>query len=223
MNVAELQRRLSALGFDPGPIDGVYGRRTIAAVKTFQKAKGLTVDGIVGPQTIAALAEGNRPAFLPWMEEINRRKGLHETRNRTSLISWLRSDGRTLGDPAKLPWCGDAVETPIALTLPDEPLPANPYLARNWMKFGRACKPTYGAVLVFWRGDRHGTSGHVGFYEGEDASAYHVLGGNQSNAITVARLAKDRLLGARWPLTVPLPQGGAIMKAATGALSTNEA
>lgn len=49
------QARLLELGFDPGPIDGIRGPKTIAAVKAFQKAWDLVVDGIVGPKTIAAM------------------------------------------------------------------------------------------------------------------------------------------------------------------------
>jgi len=50
-----LQRALHALGFDPGPIDGIFGPRTEAAVIEFQRTMGIQVDGIVGPQTWAAL------------------------------------------------------------------------------------------------------------------------------------------------------------------------
>ncbi|MEZ0229239.1 MAG: N-acetylmuramoyl-L-alanine amidase, partial [Planctomycetota bacterium] len=47
--VAELQRLLVAKGFNPGPIDGIFGSRTDGAVRAFQRARGLVVDGIAGP------------------------------------------------------------------------------------------------------------------------------------------------------------------------------
>ncbi len=53
--VFDLQTRLKAAGFDPGPIDGIFGPRTQAAVIAFQQSKNLTVDGIVGVQTWTAL------------------------------------------------------------------------------------------------------------------------------------------------------------------------
>jgi peptidoglycan hydrolase-like protein with peptidoglycan-binding domain len=53
--VIQLQTALKAAGFDPGPLDGVFGPRTEAAVIAFQKSKNLLVDGVVGPQTWAAL------------------------------------------------------------------------------------------------------------------------------------------------------------------------
>src|SRR3954468_9004040 len=53
--VRALQRRLHAASVDPGPADGRFGPLTEAAVRRFQSARGLVVDGIVGPRTGPAL------------------------------------------------------------------------------------------------------------------------------------------------------------------------
>lgn len=57
-SVVTLQNKLKAAGFNPGAADGAFGPKTEAAVKAFQRAKGLTADGVVGPKTWAAL---NKP------------------------------------------------------------------------------------------------------------------------------------------------------------------
>jgi hypothetical protein len=54
-DVKELQRMLQQLGWSPGPVDGIFGPLTEAAVRSFQAAHGIVVDGIVGPVTSAAL------------------------------------------------------------------------------------------------------------------------------------------------------------------------
>ncbi len=51
----EVQQDLTDLGFYSGPINGVFGPVTTAAVKRFQARAGLPADGIAGPQTMAAL------------------------------------------------------------------------------------------------------------------------------------------------------------------------
>jgi peptidoglycan hydrolase-like protein with peptidoglycan-binding domain len=57
-DVRWVQRRLQTHGFEPGPADGVFGPRTDAAVRAFQRARSLEADGIVGPHTRQALANG---------------------------------------------------------------------------------------------------------------------------------------------------------------------
>ena len=54
--VTALQRELASLGYSVGTIDGVYGQATTKEVAAFQRAHGLTPDGIVGPATLLSLA-----------------------------------------------------------------------------------------------------------------------------------------------------------------------
>ncbi len=54
-DVAELQQRLSALGFDTGRVDGIFGDLTSAALGDFQRNAGVPVDGIAGAATVSAL------------------------------------------------------------------------------------------------------------------------------------------------------------------------
>lgn len=53
--VVAVQRRLKSLGYYSGRLDGVFGTNTEAAVRNFQSYNSLTVDGVVGSRTIAAL------------------------------------------------------------------------------------------------------------------------------------------------------------------------
>lgn len=57
-NVKKMQQRLIELGYlDDGDADGAFGRQTYHAVRAFQKANGLTVDGIAGATTLTHLYE----------------------------------------------------------------------------------------------------------------------------------------------------------------------
>jgi peptidoglycan hydrolase-like protein with peptidoglycan-binding domain len=56
--VEALQKKLLAMGINPGSVDGIFGSKTEDAVKRFQERKELTVDGIVGPKTFGALGIG---------------------------------------------------------------------------------------------------------------------------------------------------------------------
>lgn len=54
-DVAALQRRLGALGFDAGRVDAIFGPNTKTALDEFQRNAGLTVDGVCGPATLSML------------------------------------------------------------------------------------------------------------------------------------------------------------------------
>ncbi|WP_240620249.1 L,D-transpeptidase family protein [Peribacillus acanthi] len=53
--VKSLQARLTVLGYEINRIDSIFGKETLSAVKQFQKANSLKVDGIAGPATQIAL------------------------------------------------------------------------------------------------------------------------------------------------------------------------
>lgn len=227
MNYLYIQRRLHELGYDPGPLDGIRGRRSINAVMQFQRDRKLDPDGLVGPKTLAAMFPKVLPKVLtafdrtPWIDVGRRIQGAHEVADKSRLMAWLRSDGATLGDPARNPWCGDFVQTALAIALPHEPLPDNPYWARAWADWGIKCPPVYGSVAVFERG----RGGHVAFVIMRDPANKRLLclGGNQSNSVKEAWVSESRLLATRWPITA-LPHSGKVKTASSdgAAISTNE-
>lgn len=120
----------------------------------------------------------------------------------------------------EIAWCGLFVA--ICAKRAGKNVVDNPLWARNWAKWGtKVDTAMLGDVLVFSRG----SGGHVGFYVGEDAKAYHVLGGNQGNEVRVDRLDKKRCIGIRrttWTTAQP-KEVVQVFLDAKGNLSTNEA
>lgn len=208
-----LQQRLNVHGAGIAE-NGEIGNQTTSALKAFQIAQGLRPSGLADHDTVKALrldpdrrqrvATRDVPAqtMPPWLHEMNRRMGLHERRNNKTLSAWLRF-GSFLGDPARLPWCGDAVETAIVKTLPDEPVPSNPFWAQAWKGFGRdAGGPLVGSIGVIRWSAR---AGHVGIVVGYDArrGLVHLMGGNQQNAVTISSFPLKKFIAFRWPSTFP--------------------
>lgn len=83
-DVSALQRRLTELGFFSAAVDGWYGSQTESAVRRFQLARRLTVDGIAGPRTHEALGltGGQPPSPAPPTGSANRAVSLHIGVNR---------------------------------------------------------------------------------------------------------------------------------------------
>lgn len=76
--------------------------------------------------------------------------------------------------------------------------------ARSYLSFGQEIEPSKareGDIVIFTRGNSS-WQGHVAFFVSATASQVKVLGGNQSNAVTIASYAKSRLIGVRRPFEV---------------------
>ena len=89
--VKELQEALKAKGFNPGPIDGVFGSGTVQAVIAFQKFQGLKADGVVGSETWKALTStptptAPQPSSVSLLETYKFYRGLP---HQDQAIAWL--------------------------------------------------------------------------------------------------------------------------------------
>lgn len=156
--------------------------------------------------TVEFAGKADNQAILNWAEEVEKALG-----------------AKHLGYTAdSIPWCGLFAGVVAARAGWADQMPKTPLWAKSWLEFGqKADVPMFGDILVFGRDG----GGHVGFYVGEDAGYWHVLGGNQSDAVTITRIAKGRLLGARRPKwRVAQPASVRIVRVgASGPVSKNEA
>lgn len=155
------------------------------------------------------VGRGSNQTILGWRDELNGAAPAGKP-----LVSGYSDDD--------IPWCGlfAAIITFRRLKNIVEVV-MSPLWARNWSKYGvKSPEPGLGDILVFSRG----SGGHVGFYVGEDSTAYHVLGGNQSNRVSITRVAKSRLLAARRPPYKVQPRAvKPYHLTSSGPLSKNEA
>ena len=84
-DVASLQQYLSALGFDPGRVDGIFGDQTAYALREFQRNVGLPVDGICGAETLLSLRRLQAPHHPDnLVSTVRAKERLRETQQRLS-------------------------------------------------------------------------------------------------------------------------------------------
>jgi uncharacterized protein (TIGR02594 family) len=144
-----------------------------------------------------------------WLLAARAKLGTREIPGRThnnALISFLNTAARWNGVrwvDDEMAWCGGFVAACL-VQAGVEPVKLAAR-AKSWATWGwllRADRLAPGAIMVFGRGG----GGHVGFYVGRDATHYHILGGNQGDAVSVTRIARNRLVegGSRWPKGLPV-------------------
>lgn len=158
--------------------------------------------------TIEVPGEKDSPIILGWAKEL----GLTKTYSHDSVA-----------------WCGLFVAIVALRAEYGDQIPKNPLWALNWKFFGQdGGQPELGDVLTFIREG----GGHAGFYVGEDdprivtgRPCYHVLGGNQSDAVSIKRVEKVRLRSVRqpiWKVGKP-PNVRSIALSPKGEITDNEA
>lgn len=157
-----------------------------------------------------------------WLDAARAFIGVREipgARHNAMIQGWLRRLGAWWHDD-ETPWCG--VFVAVIMKQAGFEIPKYYMRAKAWADWEANLRTDHlspGAVLVFGREG----GGHVGFYVGEDLTAYHVLGGNQGNAVSIVRIAKSRLIAARWPRGVPVDAGPVHLATDGRRLSRNEA
>jgi len=152
--------------------------------------------------TAEVVGKGSNKTIIGWRDELN--------------LAGVKIEGYSDDD---IPWCG--LFAAIVAHRAGKEVVKDPLWARNWAKFGiKSPAASLGDCLVFGRNG----GGHVGWYVAEDASAYHVLGGNQSNKACITRIAKNRCLAVRRPVYDRMPASVKPYRVkAAGGLSSNEA
>lgn len=135
------------------------------------------------------------------------------------IMSWATECGLTnaySGD--EVPWCGLYVA--VVAKRAGKVLPKSPLWALDWKNWGRVVdRPMLGDVAVLTRAG----GGHVAIYVGEDKDCYHLLGGNQSDAVNIMRFPRSRKPAFRRPAYINTPiQVRVVNLAPTGAISVKE-
>lgn len=112
------------------------------------------------------------------------------------IVSYLQTAHQAPED--EIPWCAAFVGWCI---LQAGFIPTGRANARSYLDWGLPSAPLLGAVTVLWRSNPSSAQGHVGFLLDVSDSSVYLLGGNQSDRVSVTAYPKDRVLGYRWSNT----------------------
>lgn len=230
--LAAYQDRLHGLGLYPSSGDGQWGPATEkaldAVISLVERARGFTpspfpklpaayqwIAGLSGLPltiheglkllgTVEVAGNGNSPTIMGWRDELN---------GAGWPIVGFSGDA--------VPWCG--LFAAVVAHRARKPVVASPLWADNWRKWGIsvvAADASLGDLVTYSRPGGN----HVAFLIGEDAAGYdHVLGGNQSDAVNIMRIARSRRTSVRRPAYANRPAAALPRKvAATGLVSVNE-
>ena len=139
----------------------------------------------------------------PWLDEALKCEGIKEIkgqRHNPKVVQFFAEAGHSYIDDDETAWCAafmNAMLKRAGYTGTDS------LAARSFMKYGTACEPKAGAIMVRKRGTSS-WQGHVAICTGKTKRGYvECIGGNQRNAVNKQWYPlDDKLLGFRWPPTM---------------------
>jgi uncharacterized protein (TIGR02594 family) len=169
-----LQRRLAARGFNPGPIDGIVGPRTKAAAKDyleFAQAPAYMFYAIAELGVTEIPGPEHNKRILEYHQKTSLKAPADEIAWCAAYANWVLYKGGVKG--------------------------TNSAAARSFLTLGKnAPSPLVGDIGIWPRGNSS-WQGHVGFVFDVKGNQIYLLGGNQSNRVSVVIYRKDTALGFR--------------------------
>lgn len=158
---------------------------------------------------------------LTWVEEARKYIGAAEIpgeRHEPKILQWWKAIRRSGIKDDETPWCAAFVGGCLeAIGLRSTRFES----AKSYMSWGVPIESAiYGCVVIFSRDG----GGHVGFVVGKDVKGrLMVLGGNQGNKVSIAAFDPARVVGYRWPMSVPIQVLDMPVYGVTTTISANEA
>ena len=179
------QRLLTQGGYYSGVLDGLWGPLSRDAAAVWRK------DELMGK-----MPEGSSPYELA-LKHLGE-KEIPGSRHNSKIVRWHRIIASWIYDD-ETPWCSSFVN---AMALEAGMEHTDKINARSWLKVGEhidEADAKQGDVAIFWRVSPNSWQGHVGFiHEYKKGDRFvRLLGGNQSNSVSIANYTASSLLGIR--------------------------
>jgi uncharacterized protein (TIGR02594 family) len=152
-----------------------------------------------------------------WLREARKHVGLLEIKGQKhnpKIVQFFKEVGHSWVKDDETAWCAAF----LGAMLERAGIKSTRQLtARSYLNWGVPIKePKLGCIAVLKRGTSN-WQGHAGFYLSETPQTVTLIGGNQSNSVSIAKYNKRRLLGYRWPKEVtPVEKTKAVVEQVPG-------
>jgi uncharacterized protein (TIGR02594 family) len=185
------QHLLKSGGFYDGALDGLWGPKSIQAADEWASDRDAALDK---PSTIVPGAPTPYELALRHIGQ----KEIPGSKDNPLIVTWLRKLGSWINHD-ETPWCAAFVNAMAREAGFEQTGKLN---ARSFLEVGQPVRLTEakrGDVVIFWRNSPDSWEGHVGFLESYDATTgkLRILGGNQSDSVSIATFTTHQLLGVR--------------------------